>query len=188
MTIWRLWATAQREPEAPPLATLLSKAASAALLSPRGRPLFRARCFLIAVCHRGPRPRLRRDQPHQRVRERERFIWLERGVLVRPSSLSSGQALVAMRKAAALFAFLFWPVHSRALLGAQGLRGSAVPSSVARDNGGDFGADRETQSPVVWLRLHKTELEHTAPSWHDISFAEQAAERQGELTAKRESS
>ena len=38
---------------------------------------------------------------------------------------------------------------------------------------------------MVWLHLHKTELEHTAPSWHDVSFAEQAAERHGELKAKR---
>ena len=90
-----------------------------------------------------------------------------------------------MRTPAVLFALLFWPVHSRALLEGQGLRGSSAASPAEWDNVGNGDADRETQSPMIWLRLHKTELERTAPSWHDVSFAEQAAERQGELSAKR---
>ena len=90
-----------------------------------------------------------------------------------------------MRAPAVLFGLLLWPLHCSALLGGQGLRGAAVSSVAARDKVGDFGADRETQSPMVWLRLHKTVLDHTTPSWHDVSFAEQAAERTGEMEVTR---
>ena len=113
--------------------------------------------------------------------ESKKATRLERGVTVH----SPDQPLFAMRAPAVLFALLLWSARGSALLEGHGLRGSVAPSWAARGNGGDLGADRETQSPLVWLRLHKTELERTAPSWHDISFAEQAAERQGELNAKR---
>ena len=86
-----------------------------------------------------------------------------------------------MRATSVVFVLLAGLAQCTALLGQQALRGTAVAPSVAQGGDRDEGADRETQSPIVWLRLHKTVLNHATPSWHDVSFAEQAAQRQGEL-------
>ena len=88
-----------------------------------------------------------------------------------------------MRVLAFVFGLFIGPAQCSALLGGGVLRGTALQSSESWVGSSASDDDRETQSPMVWLRLHKTVLERTAPSWHDVSFAEEAAERLSEQKA-----
>jgi len=83
-----------------------------------------------------------------------------------------------MRKAASVLASLL------ALLAPCSALGAELPPGV-----GPIGEyERKTQSPMVWLRLRKTVLDSAAPSWQGGSFAEEAAQRLGELKSLAQSS
>ena len=98
-------------------------------------------------------------------------------------SVCDSQPTASMRAPAALFPLFLLSAQCNALLGGS-LRGAALRSSAPPPGDDRYSdSDRETQSPMVWLRLHKTVLERAMPSWHDVSFAEEAAQRLGEMKA-----
>merc|ERR1712187_868941 len=58
------------------------------------------------------------------------------------------------------------------------------------DQGAPMGSEpvgdyqRKTQSPLVWLNLHKASFPQTAPAWYNLAYVEEAKQRLGEMAAR----
>merc|ERR1712238_488395 len=62
------------------------------------------------------------------------------------------------------------------------LHGKEMPSSSGSDSGlGEY--ERKTQSPMIWMKLRKTQLKTESPTLLNVGYDEAAKQRLGKLEA-----